>query len=244
MIIGSGSAINVLAIVVGSGLGVLSGSRLSEHARNVVTDGLGLVVGVAAFSSAVAIVDPKLKDAVGNGWPTLIVLAALAIGGLIGAGLRIEERLERLGESIRTRFAGEGESRFVEGFVTASLVFCVGPLAILGSISDGVGNGIDQLVLKSTLDFFASIAFAATMGWGVAVSALPVGIYQGAWTVVGVISGNALPGYAIAAMTATGGLLIFGISLRILRIRQIPIGDLLPAVAIAPLLAWLVASLR
>lgn len=244
MIIGSGSVINVLAILVGSGLGVLSGSRLSDHARNVVTDGLGLVVGVAAFSSAVAIVDPTLKEAVGNGWPTLIVLAALAIGGLVGAGLRIEERLEQLGHAIRSRFAGEGESRFVEGFVTASLVFCVGPLAILGSISDGVGNGIDQLVLKSTLDFFASIAFAATMGWGVAVSALPVGIYQGLWTVVGYVSGNALPAYAIAAMTATGGLLIFGIALRILRIRQIPIGDLLPAVAIAPLLAWLVASLR
>lgn len=244
MMTGSGTAINVVAIIAGSGIGVLSGSRLSEHARNVVTDGLGLVVGVAAFSSAVAIVDPNLTNAVGRGWPTLIVLAALAIGGLIGAGLRIEERLEGLGERIRHRFAANDESPFVEGFVTASLVFCVGPLAILGGISDGVGTGIDQLVLKSSLDFFASIAFAATMGWGVAVSALPVGIYQAAWTLVGVVSGNALPDYAISAMTATGGLLIFGIALRILRIRQIPIGDLLPAVAIAPLVAWLVASLR
>lgn len=244
MIPGLGTLINVLAIVSGAAVGVLSGSRLSEHARNVVTDGLGLVVGVAAFSSAAAIVDPALKNAVGRGWPTLIVLSALAIGGLIGAGMRIEERLERLGERIRVRLAAGSESRFVEGFVTASLVFCVGPLAILGGISDGVGNGIDQLVLKSTLDFFASIAFAATMGWGVAVSAVPVGIYQAAWTVVGVVSGNALPDYAIAAMTATGGLLIFGIAMRILRIRQIPIGDLLPAVAIAPLVAWLVASLH
>jgi uncharacterized membrane protein YqgA involved in biofilm formation len=241
---GLGTIINVIAIIVGSGIGVLSGSRLSDHARGVVTDGLGLVVGVAAFSSAVAITDKALVDAVGRGWPTLVVLGALAIGGLIGAGLRIEVRLERLGESIRSRFAGHGESRFVEGFVTASLVFVVGPLAILGGISDGVGTGIDQLILKSSLDFFASIAFAATMGWGVAVSALPVGIYQALWTIVGVVSGNALPDYAISAMTATGGLLIMGIALRILRIRQIPIGDLLPAVAIAPLLAGLVAALR
>jgi hypothetical protein len=192
----------------------------------------------------VAITDKALVDAVGRGWPTLVVLGALAIGGLIGAGLRIEVRLERLGESVRSRFRGHGECRFDEGFVTASLVFVVGPLAILGGISDGVGTGIDQLILKSSLDFFASIAFAATMGWGVAVSALPVGIYQALWTIVGVVSGNALPDYAISAMTATGGLLIMGIALRILRIRQIPIGDLLPAVAIAPLLAGLVAALR
>lgn len=243
MFTGSGTVINVVAIIAGSAIGVLSGSRLSGHARNVVSDGLGLVVGVAAFSSAVAIVDPALTKAVGRGWPTLIVLAALAIGGLIGAGLRIEARLENLGERIRHRFAANDDSPFVEGFVTASLVFCVGPLAILGGISDGVGSGIDQLVLKSSLDFFASIAFAATMGWGVGVSALPVGIYQAAWTVVGVVAGNALPDYAISAMTATGGLLIFGIALRILRIRQVPIGDLLPAVAIAPMAAWLVALL-
>lgn len=244
MFTGAGTVINVIAIVGGSLIGVLFGSKLSEHARNVVTDGLGLVLGVAAFSSAAAVVDPVLRSTVGKGWPTLIVLAGLVVGGLIGAGLRIEDRLERLGERIRQRFAADSSSNFVEGFVSASLVFVVGPLAILGGISDGVGTGIDQLVLKSTLDFFASIAFAATMGWGVALSAIPVGIYQAAWTVVGVVSGNALPDYAMAAMTATGGLLIFGISMRVLRIRQIPIGDLLPAVAIAPLVAWLVASLR
>lgn len=242
MFVGLGTVINVLAIVAGSAIGVLGGTRLSERAREVVTDGLGLVVGVAAVASAVAIADPALVAAVGRGWPTLVVLGAMVVGGLIGAGLRIEARLELLGESIRRRFA-KGESTFVEGFVTASLVFVVGPLAILGAISDGVGSGIDQLVLKSSLDFFASIAFAATLGWGVAASALPVGIYQGVWTVAGVVTGNALPEYAIAAMTATGGLLIMGIALRILRIRQIPIGDLLPAVALAPLLAALIVVL-
>lgn len=242
MFTGLGTIINVAAIVAGSAIGVLGGARMSDHARNVVTDGLGLVVGVAAVSSAVAIADPALTSAVGKGWPTLIVLGALVIGGLLGAGLRLETRLEHVGEAIRSRWA-KGESRFVEGFVTASLVFVVGPLAILGGINDGVGSGIDQLVLKSALDFFASIAFAATLGWGVGLSALPVGIYQGAWTLVGVVSGNALPDYAIAAMTATGGLLIMGISLRILRIRRIPIGDLLPAVAIAPLIAALIVGL-
>lgn len=244
MFIGLGTLINVVGIVAGTLLGILFGSRLSEHARNVVTDGIGLVLGVAAFSSAAAIVDPALKASVGTGWPTLIVLGALAIGGLIGAGLRIEHRLEALGESLRSRFASKSSSSFAEGFVTASLVFCVGPLAILGGISDGSGAGIEQLALKSALDFFLSIAFAATMGWGVGLSAIPVGIYQGIWTIVGVVSEQALPDYAMAAMTATGGLLIFGICLRVLRIRQIPIGDLLPAVAIAPLIAGLVVAFQ
>lgn len=244
MFVGLGTVINVVAIILGSGIGVLFGARLSDHARDVVTDGLGLVLGVAAFSSAAAIVDPALKNATGTGWPTLIVLASLAIGGLIGAGLRIEQRLEQVGEVVRSRFAANSSSRFVEGFVTASLVFCVGPLAILGGISDGAGTGIDQLVLKSSLDFILCIAFAATMGWGVAFSAIPVGIYQGLWTVAGFVSGNILPDYAMAAMTATGGLLIFGIAMRVLRIRQIPLGDLLPSVAIAPIVALLVVALR
>ena len=125
---------------------------------------------------------------------------------------------------------------FVEGFVTASLVFCVGPLAILGSLSDGLGLGINQLALKSVMDGFTSIAFAASLGWGVAASALVVGVYQGTLTLLGWGLGSVLSAAQIALLTATGGLLLVGIALRLLRIRQVPVGDLLPALLVAPIL--------
>ena len=133
---------------------------------------------------------------------------------------------------------------FVEGFVTASLVFCVGPLAILGSLSDGLGLGINQLALKSVMDGFTSIAFAASLGWGVAASALVVGVYQGTLTLLGWALGSVLSAAQIALLTATGGLLLVGIALRLLRIRQVPVGDLLPALLVAPILTAIVAALR
>ena len=123
-------------------------------------------------------------------------------------------------------------------------MFCVGPLAILGSLSDGLGLGINQLALKSVMDGFTSIAFAASLGWGVAASALVVGIYQGTLTLLGWALGSVLSGAQIALLTATGGLLLVGIALRLLRIRQVPVGDLLPALIVAPILTALVAALR
>jgi len=117
------------------------------------------------------------------------------------------------------------------------LIFAVGPLAIMGAISDGMKTGIDQLLLKSSLDFFAAIAFAASLGWGVAVSALPVGIYQYGWTAVGLLLGSVLSQYQVLAMTATGGVLLFGIALRLTKIKMVPVGNVLPAIFLAPLFA-------
>ena len=145
--------------------------------------------------------------------------------------------MEVVGLKLKNRFDPNGASPFVDGFVSASLLFVIGPMAILGSISDGMGSGIDQLVLKSILDGITSIAFAASLGWGVAVSALPVGIYQFAWTGVGFGLGAILPEYQILAMTATGGILLLGISLRMLKIKMVPVGNLLPALFLAPLIA-------
>jgi len=167
----------------------------------------------------------------------LVVIFSLLVGALIGSALAIEDRLELVGNKLKRRFSKNGSSNFVEGFVSASLIFAIGPLAILGSISDGMGTGIDQLVLKSTLDGFAALAFAASLGWGVALSALPVGIYHFAWTAVGLFLGAILTNYQVAAMTAVGGILLIGISLRLLRIKQIAVGNLLPALALAPLFA-------
>ncbi|MFI2365108.1 DUF554 domain-containing protein [Promicromonospora sp. NPDC019610] len=134
--------------------------------------------------------------------------------------------------------------RFIEGWLTASLLFCVGPLAILGSLSDGLGRGIDQLLLKSVLDGFAALAFASSFGVGVLLSAVSVGVVQGLVTLAGVLLGSVLPDAHIAALTATGGLMLVGIGLRLLHLKQIPVGDLLPALVVAPLLTQLVIMLR
>lgn len=244
--VGLGTVINVIAILAGSAIGVGLGSRLKERTRDVVTDGLGLITLLVAAISAAAILDPAIREVLSNG-AVLVVLGALIIGGVIGSLARIEERLEGMGDWIQRLFirrgsarSTDGSVRFVEGFVTASLVFCIGPLAILGSLSDGLGEGIDQLALKSALDFFASIAFAAALGWGVAASAVPVLIVQGIWTAIGFWLGGVLDGAQIAIITATGGLLLVGVSLRLLRIRPIAVADLLPALLVAPVLLWLV----
>jgi len=173
-----------------------------------------------------------------KGWTLLSILGSLLIGGIIGSALKLEDRLERLGEKLRRKFGANQEGSFVEGFVSSSLLFVIGPLAILGSISDGMGTGIDQLSLKSILDFFAAIAFAASLGWGVAASAIPVGIYQGIWTVIGFLLGNILAQYQIDAMTVVGGLLLLSIGLRLLRVKEVAVGNLLPALAIAPVLVY------
>jgi uncharacterized membrane protein YqgA involved in biofilm formation len=229
-----GTIINIVAIVGGAALGILIGNRLAERTRNLMTDVLGAITLIGAASSIKALWNEDLSNALPEGWPIMVVLGSLLLGGLLGSTLNIEAKLENLGIRLKRRLDAHGESPFVEGFVTASLIFAI---AILGSISDGMSTGIDQLVLKSTLDFFASIAFAAALGWGVAVSALPVGIYQFAWTGIGFALGSILSDYQVSAMTATGGILLLGIAFKLLNIKQIAIGNLLPALAIAPLLA-------
>jgi uncharacterized protein len=251
---GAGTVLNVLTVLVGALLGMAIGHRLSDHTRAVVTDALGLVTLLVAGLSAVSVTDPALRDAVGAGVPLLVVLGSLLIGGITGSLLQIEERLEGLAGRIQgfvaRRWRTEGgtddaaRERFIEGWLTASLLFCVGPLTILGALNDGLGRGIDQLALKAVLDGFAAMAFAASFGVGVLLSAASVAVVQGLLTLVGVLLGSLVPDAHIAALTATGGLLLAGIGLRLLRIREVPVGDMLPALLVAPLLTQLVVWLR
>ena len=248
--IGLGTLLNMAAIVVGAALGVLVGHRLPERTRDLITQALGLVVLVVAALNVVALTDVEWIADVGAAAPLLIVLGAIVVGGVIGSLLRLEERVEHLGGWLQSRVrrsgddadAGERRARFIEGFVDSSLLFCIGPLAILGALSDGLGQGIDQLALKSVIDGFAAIAFAASLGWGVAFSALAVGIVQGLFTVLGALVGSVLAASAIASITATGGILLIGVGLRMLRVTRIPVADLLPALVIAPLLTLAVAA--
>jgi uncharacterized membrane protein YqgA involved in biofilm formation len=246
---GLGTLVNAVAVLAGSSLGVLVGHRLSERTRDVVTDALGLVTLLIAATSAAAVADPAFRAAVGTAAPVLVVLGSLVVGGVAGSMLGIERRLEDFGGWLRERLlrrarGGTDRERFVEGFVTSSLVFCVGPLTILGALNEGLGRGSDQLLLKATLDGFASIAFAASLGWGVAASVVSVLVIQGAMTAVGLLLGDVLSDAEVAALAATGGLMLVGVALRLLRIRQVPVGDLLPALVLAPALTALVAALR
>jgi uncharacterized membrane protein YqgA involved in biofilm formation len=242
---GFGTVVNMATVLIGSAVGVFLGHRLPQRTRDVVTDALGLVTLMIAALSALEVTSSALSDATTDSAPVLIVLGSLLIGGIAGSLLRIEYRLESLGgwlQRVLTRGSeSEERRRFIEGFVAASLLFCIGPLTVLGSISDGLGNGADQLILKATLDGFAAIAFAASFGWGVAASALVVGVVQGTLTVLGALLGNLLPDAHLVALTATGGLLLVGVGLRLLQIKQVPVGDLLPALLVAPVLTQVVA---
>jgi uncharacterized membrane protein YqgA involved in biofilm formation len=249
---GIGTAVNAATVLLGSGVGVLVGHRLSERTRSVVTDALGLVTLLIAASAAWSVADPALARAVGDSAPMLIVLGALLLGGILGSAVRVEDRLEGLGGHLQrlvARRAGAGgvpaaRERFIQGFVTASLIFCVGPLTILGSLSEGLGDGPDQLLLKAALDGFASIAFAASFGWGVAAAALVVVVVQGSLTALGAALGNFLPDAHLAALTATGGLLLVGVGLRLLDLKQVRVADLLPALVVAPVLTQIVTLFR
>jgi len=237
MFVGAGTTINVVAIVVGGVLGVLLGSKFSDSTKSLITDLLGMVTFISAADAISAFWRAELRAALPRGWAILIIVFSLIIGALLGIALRIEDRLNSIGEYLKRKFNSQGNSTFVEGFVSASLIFAVGPLAIMGAISDGMKTGIDQLLLKSSLDFFAAIAFAASLGWGVAVSALPVGIYQYGWTAVGLLLGSVLSQYQVLAMTAPGGVLLLGIALRLTKIMMVPVGNVLPAIFLAPLFA-------
>ncbi len=261
---GLGTVVNVTTVLVGASLGMAVGHRLPDRTRSVVTDALGLVVFIVAGLSCASVTDVSLTQAVGTGAPVLIVLGSLLIGSIVGSLVRIEDRLEGIAGAIQTAVArrvqrrrpatggspdaedpaAAARERFIEGWLTASLLFCVGPLTILGSLSDGLGRGIDQLLLKSVLDGFAAMAFASTFGVGVLLSAVSVAVVQGLLTAVGVLVGAVLPDAHIAALTATGGLMIIGIAFRLLRVRDVPVGDMLPALVVAPLLTQLVVALR
>jgi uncharacterized membrane protein YqgA involved in biofilm formation len=236
---GVGTTLNIITIIIGGGLGVFIGAKLNQKLRDLILDALGCVTIISAADALMDFWDPNFQSSMPGGWALLVIVFSLIFGAVLGNFWRIEERLESFGNRLKIRFSKGENHNFVEGFVTASLIFVIGPLAILGSISDGMGTGIDQLVLKSTLDGFAALAFAASLGWGVVLSSIPVGIYQFAWTAIGLFLGAVLADYQVLAMTSVGGILLIGISLRLLRIKTIEIGNLLPALALAPVLALL-----
>ncbi|HEX2046912.1 MAG TPA: DUF554 domain-containing protein [Acidimicrobiales bacterium] len=223
---GIGTVVNVITVVAGTVVGVVLGARLPERVRTAVLQAVGLVTLVIGTGEALATRN------------LVFPLVSLILGAAIGEALRIEDRLDGVGERVRRRFEkGEGEdSRFVEGFVAASLLFCVGPLTVLGSIRDGLGgpDHAQLLLVKSALDGIVSIAFASTLGWGVGFSALTVVAVQGTLTLAAGGADRVLTERMVTEMSATGGLMVIGIGLRLLDLKKVRVASFLPALVIAP----------
>jgi uncharacterized membrane protein YqgA involved in biofilm formation len=225
----TGTILNVIAVLIGGGLGTAFGERLSARVRESVLAALGL------FTIAIGL---KMTLESQN---ALITLGSVLLGGLLGEWWRIEDQLKRLGAWLEARFArsstGEGTARFIKGFVSASLVFCVGPMTILGSIQDGLTGNFQLLAIKSVLDGFASLAFAASTGIGVVFSAIVILVYQGALSLLAAQAQALLTEPMIREMTAVGGLLIMGIGVGVLlELRPIRVANYLPALVIAPVI--------
>lgn len=245
MFIGIGTVTNVVTVAVGAVIGRLLGDRIPERTSSTITDVLGLITFVLGISSALVMSSDNLTEAVGAGAPMLIVLGSLLFGTVVGSALRIEQRLEWGAAWLRQRFAATGDAgTFVDAIVTPTLLFCIGPLTILGSLSDGLGRGAEQLLVKSVLDGFAAIAFASTLGWGVLFSAIAVGILQGSLTLAAFFLGDLFTMAQIDALTATGGVMLMALGIRLLKLKNIPVGDLLPALVFAPILVSAVAAFQ
>jgi len=237
----SGTLLNAVAVAIGATVGLLIGSRMPARIQQTLTDGLGLFTLAIALSLALRL----LMDQSAPAGTDLIVLASILVGGGIGELLRLTERVDALGDWFQHRLARGGKpSRISEAFVTASLVFCVGPLTVLGSIQNGLTGDIQLLAVKSVLDGFASIAFAATLGAGVYLSILTILVIQGVLATLAYLFGANLDPVAISAASAVGGVILLGVGFRLLEIKRVRVVSLLPALVLAPLAVWLVAPLR
>lgn len=233
----TGTIINIATVLAGGMIGLFFGARLPERIRQTVIAGLGL------FTAAIGI---KLFLETQN---SIVVLASLLVGGLLGEWWQIEDGLRSLGSFLERTFtknSGEDRqgSRFIRGFLTASLVFCVGPMTILGSIQDGLSGDYQLLAIKAVLDGFAALAFASSLGVGVLFSALVILVYQGGISLLAAQAQAYISPAMMGEMTAVGGVLLLGIAVSsLLEIKPIRVGNFLPALLIAPLVVALLAVL-
>jgi uncharacterized membrane protein YqgA involved in biofilm formation len=233
----TGTLLNVGTVLAGTLIGTLVGGRLPQAMHDRVLAGLGLVTLVLGVDLALAWRDTS----------ALYVLGGVLLGGLAGEALRIEDRIAAVGDRLQSMSAGGDERSTVsEAFFTASLLFCVGPLTVVGSIQDGLTGDYEALATKALLDGFASIALAASLGPGVAFAAISILVIQGGLSLGAGLFDDVLAegSEALAALTSAGGVLIIGISLKLLALKDVRVGNFLPALVIAPALVGLVSALR
>lgn len=218
----TGTFINVAAILVGGGVGTLVGAKLPEKVRQTAMQAIGIIALLVGVANFLEHDDPLV--------PLISVILGLVVGELWG----IEDGLKRFGDGLERRF--KGGSPVSRAFVTATLLFCVGPLTVVGSLEQGLRGNYDLLALQSALDLVAALAFAAVLGWGVLLSAGSLLVVQGLLTLSAGFVGPAVTDPMVTAATATGGVLIFGLGLTVLELREIRVANMLPALVFAPLL--------
>ena len=229
-----GYIVNTAAVLLGSGLGLLIGSRLQESLKKIMLSALGLATILIG-----------MKMALGTN-RLLLVVGSLIAGGIIGQLIGIEEWLERIGEKLRKRFeptranSDRAAGTFVLGFVSASLLFCTGPMTIVGSLEDGFAHKADLIYIKSLMDCVGAIALTTSLGVGVIFSAITVFILQGLLTYFGMFLGNSLGGQIMVEVSAAGGVLVIALGFNLLGFEKIKVGNLVPALIIAGFLAWLI----
>ncbi|MDX1688239.1 MAG: DUF554 domain-containing protein [Candidatus Promineifilaceae bacterium] len=230
----TGTIINAITVLIGGTLGTFLGHRFPERMQETIFASLGLFTLAIGMESALVTGNP------------LIVLGSVLAGALVGEALRIEGRLESLGRWLQERLSSEGGDggRFVEAFVTASIVFCVGPLTVQGAIEDGLMGDYTKLAIKAMLDGFAALAFAATLGPGVLASILVILGFQGGLALLAGLASDVFTPPMIAEMTAAGGVVLLAISLRLLDLKDVRAANLLPAIFIAPAVVAVMAVLN
>jgi uncharacterized membrane protein YqgA involved in biofilm formation len=237
----TGTLLNVATVLVGTFLGLLAGARMSARMQESLTTGLGFFTTVLGVSMAMRI----FTDSAARPGDDLAVLGALLLGVVVGEALRLHDGLEALGAWFQRRLAaGERPSRIAEGFVTSSLVFCIGPLTILGPLDNGLTGDIRLLAIKSLLDGVASIAFAAALGPGVALSALTVLVVQGSIAAFAFVLRDVMDPATVLAVSAVGGFILLGVALRLLDLKQVRVTNFLPALVLAPILIRLAEAVR
>jgi len=219
----TGTILNVVTVLVGGTLGNALGQRLPDKTRQTVLHGLGLVTMALGLRMTLDTAN------------ILIVMGSILVGGILGEWWQLEERLQAAGDALQERVQSGTGSTVAQGFVTASLIFCVGPMTILGSIQDGMLGDYTLLAIKSLLDGFAALALASSLGVGVLFSAVTVFVFQGGLSLLARLAHFGMTEAMIAEMTATGGLLIVGIGLTLLDIKRIRLASYLPGILVAPL---------
>ena len=234
-----GTFINVGTVLAGTVIGTAIGPRLPERYQQRVLAGLGMITLVIGTDLALAWSGEDTSQST-----PLYVLAGVLVGGLIGEAIGIERWLERLGDIAQRRLSRAEGSTVSEGFVDASLLFCVGSLTVVGSIQDGLTGDYQTLATKAVLDGFAAIALSAALGWGVGLSIITILVVQGGITLGAGVFDDILVGEALAVMTSAGGVTIIGISLKLLELKDVKVGNFLPALVLAPALVGIVAVVR
>jgi uncharacterized membrane protein YqgA involved in biofilm formation len=225
-----GTMVNAFAIVLGAGLGVFL-TRIPERMKQTIIQGLALAVFIIGLSMA-------LKAAYAEGYDLFIVIVSLVLGGVIGEMVDIEGKLQAFGNLVERKLSRFGGGKISEAFVFASLVYCVGAMAIVGALESGLQGVHKILYTKAMLDGFSAIFFTSTLGIGIALSALPVFLYQGSIALMASWLANVLQEPIIAVMSATGGVLIMGIALNVLEIKKVSVGNMLPAIFVAAAVKW------